>query len=113
MSGNSNLSQTTPTVLKIVQRILALLRPLVRLVAKSAINDPSVPAKALAQVAFETEAEETIGHEKYFVLDDEYEVEAWVPAAKDDRKMDDVLKTTIKEVKLDMEENRVRYGRRL
>ena len=71
MNHNSNLSRgTAPTPLQLTANILSFLGPFARLFQKSIINHPSIPAAAVAKVAFDASTE---GGDKevYFVLDDE------------------------------------------
>jgi hypothetical protein len=94
MHSNSNLSRGNgPLVLRTAAVVLSFLGPLVRLLQKSAINHPDVPAAALAKMAFDTSLE---GSEKevYFVLDDQVGFERIQKAMEQnkDEAFDKVLK---------------------
>ncbi|KAJ5488745.1 hypothetical protein N7539_003635 [Penicillium diatomitis] len=71
MVGDSHLRTGTPLSVKVAQQTRSGLGPILRMMSRSAVNKASVPAKAIAKVAFRQASVEQA--ERYFILDDEYE----------------------------------------
>ncbi|PYH91724.1 Anp1-domain-containing protein [Aspergillus ellipticus CBS 707.79] len=91
MTGESHLTTAAPLSVRMAHQTRSGLRPFLRVFSKSAINKASVPAKAIAKVAFQKETVENWGRERYYVLDSEYEAGSVIPALRDVPRMDGLL----------------------
>lgn len=61
------------------------------------MNATTVPAKAIAKVAFQPHPVDGQGTQPYYILDDEYEAGSVVWLLRDRRQMDDILKTMMRQ----------------
>lgn len=55
------------------------------------MNKASVPAKAIARVAFHIDAVENWQKERYFILDSDYEAASVLPSLRDGEKVNKLL----------------------
>ena len=67
MSGASRLWPGRPLLFGFVEQVLSLLGPFIRVFMKSAINHPSVPAKAISDLFAEPGSKKA----SFYILDDE------------------------------------------
>jgi hypothetical protein len=76
------------------------LRPFLRVFSKSAINNPSVPAKAITKVAFQKERVEQWGRERYYILNNEYEAGSVIPLLRNKPQMEGLLKKMMGQIEI-------------
>ena len=62
------------------------------------INDADVPARAIEKVAFQKSVAEPATREKYYVLDDEYELLEVLDISGDEEKMQSVFRQVMKDI---------------
>ncbi|KAJ5587090.1 uncharacterized protein N7459_002855 [Penicillium hispanicum] len=88
MAGESHLRTGAPWSVRVAHQTRTGLRPFLRMVSRSSVNKACVPAKAIAQVAFQRNVVGTSkGTERYFILDREYEAASVLPALRDESQM--------------------------
>lgn len=90
MAGGAHLTNTAPFSVRLAHQTRTGLRPFLRMFSKSAINKTSVPAKAIAKVAFQTDSPDW-GRERYYILDSEYEAGSVLPVLRDAAQMEGLL----------------------
>lgn len=96
MSSSSRLSTNTPTKLRMTNGMLSGVRPFARIFSKNIINNAGRPADAVVKVAFDPKlTHDAIGQEKYFILDDAYEVKDMVKVTNDHEFMEMFLRQTV------------------
>lgn len=91
MVGGGHLTTAAPFSVRAAHKTRTGLRPLLRVLSKSAINKVSVPAKVIARVAFQNDSVETWGRERYYILDSEYEAGSVIPVLRDTPQLDALL----------------------
>lgn len=104
MSSSSRLSTNTPVKLRMRNGMLSGVRPFTQIFSKSFINNASRSADAVVRVAFEPLKHDSIGQEKYFVLEDEYHVRDMVKITNDHESMEMCLRQTVIDVGVAEEE---------
>jgi hypothetical protein len=55
------------------------------------MNKVSVPAKAIARVAFQIDSVENLQKERYYILDNDYEAASVLPSLRDAKKVKKLL----------------------
>ncbi|KAL4878899.1 Anp1-domain-containing protein [Aspergillus karnatakaensis] len=100
MTGESHLAEAVPLSVRMTHQTRNGLRPFLRVFSKSAINKTSVPAKVISKVAFRSDTVENWGRERYYILDSEYEAGSVIPAMRDPKKMDALLKKMLHQVEI-------------
>lgn len=68
------------------------------MVSRSLINKASVPAKAIAKVAFQRDAVRSCHRERYYILDSEYEAASVLPTLRDGAQMGTLLVQMMRQV---------------
>lgn len=66
--------------------------------SKNLINNASRPADAIVKLAFESQTHDRIGEERYYVLDNEFQVRDMVKLTGDHEFMEMYLRQTIMDV---------------
>ncbi|KAL3478614.1 Anp1-domain-containing protein [Aspergillus californicus] len=100
MTGDSHLTDTLPLSVKMAHQTRSGLRPFLRVFSKSAINKASVPAKAIARVAFQSDTVENWGRERYYILDSEYEAGSVIPVLRDRQRTDALLMKLMRQIEI-------------
>jgi mannan polymerase II complex ANP1 subunit len=95
MSNNSRLSTNAPFKLRMTNGMLSGVRPFAQIFSKNIINNASKSADAVVRVAFDPLRHDPIGEEKYFVLDDQFDVKDMVKITNDHEFMEMLLRQTI------------------
>lgn len=98
MSNSSRLSTNAPVKLRMTNGMLSGVRPFAQIFSKNLINNASTSADAILKVAFEPLKHDSIGEEKYFVLDDECQVKDMVKITNDHEYMEMFLRQTVIDV---------------
>ncbi|KAJ5499026.1 Short-chain dehydrogenase/reductase SDR [Penicillium expansum] len=80
------------------------LRPFLRMVSRSSMNKASVPAKAIARVAFHIDAVENWQKERYFILDSDYEAASVLPSLRDGEKVNTLLMQMMQMIEVETKE---------
>ncbi|CDM31130.1 hypothetical protein DTO013E5_238 [Penicillium roqueforti] len=91
ITGQSNLRTGAPMSVRVAHQTRSGLRPFLRMVSRSSMNKASVPAKAIARVAFHIDTVENWQKERYFILDSEYEAASVLPSLRDGEKVNKLL----------------------
>ncbi|KAE8147602.1 hypothetical protein BDV25DRAFT_159981, partial [Aspergillus avenaceus] len=92
LTGEGHLTENAPLSVRMAHQTRSGLRPFLRVFSKSAINNPSVPAKVISKVAFQKDTVEHWGREKYYILNNEYEAGSVIPVLRDSSKMEALMK---------------------
>ncbi|RDW78633.1 glycosyltransferase family protein [Aspergillus mulundensis] len=100
MTGESHAANAAPLSVKMAHQTRSGLRPFLRVFSKTAMNKASVPAKVIAKVAFRPDTVENWGRERYYILDSEYEAGSVIPAMRDPKQMDALLKKMLQQVEV-------------
>jgi mannan polymerase II complex ANP1 subunit len=100
ISGESNPSRSVPTSVKIAKQTREGFGPFLRLFSKSAINNASVPAKAVCDVAFRNRSGQDVDWNPYFILDDEYQASSVIDILRNREQMENLLRMVMKQVNL-------------
>ena len=98
MAGPSRLRAAAPWSVRVAHHTRSGLRPILRLVSRSAINKASVPGKAIAKVAFRHDTVEHWRRERYYILESECEAASVVPALSDGAQMGSLLVSMMRQV---------------
>lgn len=96
MTGDSHLRTGAPLSVRVAHQTRSGLGPILRMVSRSSINKASVPAKAIAKVAFRRGAVEQA--ERYFILDGEYEAASVMGTLRDGARMESLLMGMMRQV---------------
>ncbi|KAJ5265765.1 hypothetical protein N7524_006783 [Penicillium chrysogenum] len=91
ITGQSNLRTGAPMSVRVAHQTRSGLRPFLRMVSRSSMNKASVPAKAIARVAFRSDTREKGQKERYFILDSDYEAASVLPSLRDGEKVNQLL----------------------
>ncbi|CAG8903707.1 unnamed protein product [Penicillium egyptiacum] len=91
ITGQSNLRTGAPMSVRVAHQTRSGLRPFLRMVSRSSMNKASVPAKAIARVAFQIDTVENWQKERYFILDSDYEAASVLPSLRDGEKANKLL----------------------
>ncbi|KAL4807682.1 Anp1-domain-containing protein [Aspergillus unguis] len=94
---SDNHADAVPLSVKMGHQTRTGLRPFLRMFSKTAINKASVPAKAIAKVAFRPDTVENWGRERYYILDSQYEAGSVIPMMRDSKQMDTLLKKMLQQ----------------
>lgn len=78
--------------------MLSGVRPFAQIFSKNIIHNASRSADAILKVAFNPLKHDRIGEEKYFLLDDEYQVKDMVKITNDHEFMEMFLRQTVIDV---------------
>ncbi|KAF7589765.1 hypothetical protein BBP40_003873 [Aspergillus hancockii] len=100
MTGEGHLTENAPRSIRMAHQTRSGLRPFLRVFSKSAINNPSVPAKVITKVAFQRESVEQWGRERYYILNSEYEAGSVIPLLRDPPKMEALLKKLMGQIEI-------------
>lgn len=95
MSNSSRLSTNAPVKLRMTNGMLSGVQPIARMFSKNIINNASTSADAILKVAFEPLNHDRVGEEKYFVLDDAYQVKDMIKITNDHEFMEMFLRQTL------------------
>jgi hypothetical protein len=68
------------------------------------MNKASVPAKAIARVAFHTDSVENWQKERYFILDNDYEAASVMASLRDGERMNTLLLQMMEQVDVETKE---------
>ena len=98
MTGESHLRARAPLSVRVAHQTRTGLRPILRMVSRSSINKASVPAKAIAKVAFQRDTGGAWPRERYYILDSEYEAGSVISALRDGRQMGTLLVRMMQQV---------------
>ncbi|KAJ6099099.1 hypothetical protein N7467_000634 [Penicillium canescens] len=104
MTGPSNLRTGAPMSVKVAHQTRTGLRPFLRMVSRSSMNKASVPAKAIARVAFHTDSVENWQKERYFILDNDYEAASVMASLRDGERMNTLLLQMMGQVDVETKE---------
>ncbi|CAI7648190.1 unnamed protein product [Penicillium glandicola] len=104
MTGQSNLRTGAPMSVRVAHQTRSGLRPFLRMVSRSSMNKASVPAKAIARVAFHVDSVENWQKERYFILDSDYEAASVLPSLRDGEKMNKLLLRMLQMVEVETKE---------
>ncbi|OQD91118.1 hypothetical protein PENANT_c001G07737 [Penicillium antarcticum] len=104
MTGSSNLRTGAPMSVKVAHQTRTGLRPFLRMVSRSSMNKASVPAKAIARVAFHIDSVENWQKERYFILDTDYEAASVMAGLRDGEKMNTLLLQMMRQVDVETKE---------
>ncbi|CAG7950086.1 unnamed protein product [Penicillium nalgiovense] len=91
ITGQSNLRTGAPMSVRVAHQTRSGLRPFLRMVSRSSMNKASVPAKAIARVAFHSDTVENWQKERYFILESDYEAASVLPSLRDGKKVNKLL----------------------
>jgi hypothetical protein len=80
------------------------LGPILRMVSRSSINKASVPAKAIARVAFQIDSVENWQKERYFILDSDYEAASVMADLRDGENLNTLLLQMMRQVDVETKE---------
>jgi mannan polymerase II complex ANP1 subunit len=100
ISGESTLSRSAPTSVKIAKHTLTGLGPFLRLFSKSAINNASVPAKVICDIAFRNHSAQDLNSEPYYILDNEHKASSVIDVLGDREQMEEVLRVVMQQVNM-------------
>ncbi|KAE8325336.1 Anp1-domain-containing protein [Aspergillus sergii] len=100
LTGESHLTENAPRSVRMAHQTRSGLRPFLRVFSKSAMNNPSVPAKIITKVAFQRDTVEQWGRERYYILDNDYEAGSVLPVLRDPRKMEALLKKLMGQIEI-------------
>ncbi|GAB1201597.1 hypothetical protein APSETT445_000175 [Aspergillus pseudonomiae] len=100
LTGESHLTENAPRSVRMAHQTRSGLRPFLRVFSKSAINNPSVPAKVIAKVAFQRDTVEQWGRERYYILDNDYQAGSVIPVLRDPPKMEALLKKLMGQIEI-------------
>jgi hypothetical protein len=100
MTGESHLTTAAPLSVRMARQTRTGLRPFLRVFSKSTINKVSVPAKAIARIAFQNDTVENWGRERYYILDSEYEAGSVIPTLRDPPQMEKLLQQMMRQVEV-------------
>ncbi|KAE8157673.1 Anp1-domain-containing protein [Aspergillus tamarii] len=100
LAGESHLTENAPRSIRMAHQTRSGLRPFLRVFSKSAINNPSVPAKVITKVAFQRDTVEQWGRERYYILDNDYEAGSVIPVLRDRPKMEALLKKLMGQIEI-------------
>ncbi|KAJ5558909.1 hypothetical protein N7461_002881 [Penicillium sp. DV-2018c] len=104
MTGPSHLLTGAPMSVRVAHQTRSGLRPFLRMVSRSSINKASVPAKAIARVAFQIDAVENRRRERYFILDSDYEAASVLPSLRDGDKVKKLLLQVLGQAEVETKE---------
>lgn len=80
------------------------LRPFLRMVSRSSMNKASVPAKAIARVAFQIDSVENLQKERYYILDTDYEAASVLSSLRDSEQVKKLLLQMMRQVEVETKE---------
>ncbi|CRL21487.1 Short-chain dehydrogenase/reductase SDR [Penicillium camemberti] len=104
MTGQSTLRTGAPMSVRVAHQTRSGLRPFLRMVSRSSMNKASVPAKAIARVAFHIDAVENWQKERYFILDTDYEAASVLPSLRDGEKVNKLLMQMMQMIEVETKE---------
>ncbi|CAI7608921.1 unnamed protein product [Penicillium palitans] len=104
MTGQSTLRTGAPMSVRVAHQTRSGLRPFLRMVSRSSMNKASVPAKAIARVAFHIDAVENWQKERYFILDSDYEAASVLPSLRDGEKVNKLLMQMMQMIEVETKE---------
>ncbi|KAK4863014.1 hypothetical protein LT330_010119 [Penicillium expansum] len=104
MTGQSTLRTGAPMSVRVAHQTRSGLRPFLRMVSRSSMNKASVPAKAIARVAFHIDAVENWQKERYFILDSDYEAASVLPSLRDGEKVNTLLMQMMQMIEVETKE---------
>jgi mannan polymerase II complex ANP1 subunit len=100
MAGGGHLTQAAPFSVRAAHNTRTGLRPFLRIFSKSAINKASVPAKAIARIAFQDDSAEAWGRERYYILDSAYEAGSIIPVLRRPPETDGLLQKMMQQIEV-------------
>lgn len=100
MAGGGHLTPAAPFSVRAAHNTRTGLRPFLRIFSKSAINKASVPAKAIARIAFQDDSAETWGRERYYILDSAYEAGSVIPVLRRPPETDGLLQKMMQQIEV-------------
>lgn len=80
------------------------LRPFLRMMSRSSMNKASVPAKAIARVAFQIDSVENLQKERYYILDTDYEAASVLSSLRDSEQVKKLLLQMMRQVEVETKE---------
>ncbi|CAG8010361.1 unnamed protein product [Penicillium olsonii] len=104
MTGASNLRTGAPMSVRVAHQTRSGLRPFLRMVSRSSMNKASVPAKAIARVAFQIDTAENLQKERYYILDTDYEAASVLSSLRDSEQVKTLLLQMMRQVEVETKE---------
>ncbi|CAG8090005.1 unnamed protein product [Penicillium salamii] len=104
MTGPSNLRTGAPMSVRVAHQTRSGLRPFLRMVSRSSMNKASVPAKAIARVAFQIDSVENLQKERYYILDADYEAASVLSSLRDSEQVKRLLLQMMRQVEVETKE---------
>ncbi|CAG7931177.1 unnamed protein product [Penicillium olsonii] len=104
MTGASNLRTGAPMSVRVAHQTRSGLRPFLRMVSRSSMNKASVPAKAIARIAFQIDTAENLQKERYYILDTDYEAASVLSSLRDSEQVKQLLLQMMRQVEVETKE---------
>ncbi|CAG7924504.1 unnamed protein product [Penicillium olsonii] len=104
MTGASNLRTGAPMSVRVAHQTRSGLRPFLRMVSRSSMNKASVPAKAIARIAFQIDTAENLQKERYYNLDTDYEAASVLSSLRDSEQVKQLLLQMMRQVEVETKE---------
>ncbi|CAG8092415.1 unnamed protein product [Penicillium olsonii] len=104
MTGASNLRTGAPMSVRVAHQTRSGLRPFLRMVSRSSMNKASVPAKAIARVAFQIDTAENLQKERYYILDTDYEAASVLSSLRNSEQVKQLLLQMMRQVEVETKE---------